>query len=162
MPPLDAEKEERYHNDIISFLILNSIYRNVRKIDTASEDTIALLREKVEGVLELYGEKHPVKTSFTNALATLFMALLVPGMPFETTEVERIVRDIVMVYKRLHRQIQCQEGADHASIEMTFDAMCKKRGIPPPEALLRILRDPTWRPFKGRPGTGVSIPALTH
>ena len=147
MSKLDAEKESLHHNEIIAYLMLISLYRLIRKLDTASEGTAALLRERVEEILARYGEKHPVKTSFVNALATLFAALSVPGMPFETTEIERVVRDIVMVFKRLHRQIQSQEGADMASIEMSFCATCKMYGIAPSEAILRILRDPEWTPI---------------
>lgn len=52
-------------------------------------------------------------------------------MPLETTAVERAVRDIVMVFKRLHRQIHSEEGVDMASIEMSFYAACKMYGIMP-------------------------------
>lgn len=142
--------------------MLVSLYRKIRTIDTASEETIALLRERVAEVLERYGKKHPVKTAFTNALPTLFMALLVQGMPLETTEVERVVRDVVMVFKRLHRQIQCEEGADIASIEMSFYATCKKHGISPADALLMILRNPKWTPFDGPPRGATPLPAPTQ
>ena len=151
MSELDAEKESLHHNEIIAYLMLVTLYRKVSKMDTASEETVALLRERVEEALERYGEKHPVKTSFVNALATLFAALSVAGMPLETTAVERVVRDIVMVFKRLHRQIQSQEGADMASIEMSFCATCKMYGITPSEAILRILRDPEWTPIGAAP-----------
>ena len=80
-------------------------------------------------------------------------------MLFESTEIERSVRDIVVVFKRLHRQIRCEEGADMESIEMSFYATCKKHGIEPSEAVLRMLRDPKWTPFKGPPETP---PALSR
>ena len=162
MPALGAEKESLHHGEIIAYLMLVSLYRKVRTIDTASEETIALLCERVAEVLERYGEKHAVKTSFINALPTLFMALLVSGMPLETTEVERVVRDVVMVFKRLHRQIQCEEGADIASIEMSLYGTCKKHGTSPADALLSILRNPKWTPFDGPPRRAVPLPTPTQ
>ena len=151
MLPLSPEKESLHHEEIMAFLMLGALFARLGTLDTASAETAAALRERVRGVLERYGEKHPVKTSFTNALFTLFSALSIPSMPFESTEIERNVRDIVVVFKRLHRQIQCEEGADMASIEMSFDSTCKKHGIEPSEAVLRMLRDPKWTPFKGPP-----------
>ena len=132
-------------------LLLGALFARPGTLDTASAETAAALRERAGGALERHGERHSAKTSFANALSTLFAALPIPGMPFESTEIERSVRGIVVVFKRLHRQIRCEEGADMASIEMSLYATCKKHGIEPPEAVLRMLRDPGWTPFKGPP-----------
>ena len=158
MLPLSPEKESLHHEEIMAFLLLGALFTLLGTLDTASAETAAALRERVRGVLERYGEKHPVKTSFTNALSTLFAALSISSMPFESTEIERNVRDIVVVFKRLHRQIQCEEGADMASIETSFYATCKKHGIEPPEAVLRMLRDPRRTPFKGPPEPPPALP----
>ena len=135
-----------------------ALFARLGTLDTASAETAAALRERVGGALERHGERHPARTSFANALSTLFAALPIPGMPFESTEIGRNVRGIVVVFKRLHRQIQCEEGADMASIETSFYATCKKHGIEPPEAVLRMLRDPRRTPFKGPPEPPPALP----
>ena len=146
MSKLDAERESRHHHEIIAYLMLISLYLLICTLDAASEETAALLRERVD-ILVRYGEKHPVKMSFINALAILFAALSIHGMPLETIKADRVVRDIVMAFKRPHRQIRSREGADMASIEMSFCTTCKMYGITSSEAILCILRDPEWIPI---------------
>ena len=152
-------RESLHHEEIVACLLLGALFARPGTLDTASAETAAALRERAGGgALERHGERHSAKTSFANALSTLFAALPIPGMPFESTEIERSVRGIVVVFKRLHRQIRCEEGADMASIEMSLYATCKKHGIEPPEAVLRMLRDSRWTPFKGPPEPPPALP----
>ena len=143
-----------------AFLLLGALFARLGTLDTASAETAAAPRKRAGGALERHGERHPAKTSFANALSALFAALPIPGMPFESTEIERSVRGIVVAFKRLHRQIQCEEGADMASIETSLYATCKKHGIEQPEAVLRTRRDPRWTPFKGPPEPPLAPRAL--
>ena len=56
-------------------LLLGALFARLGTLDAASAETAAAPRKRVGEALERHGERHPAKTSFANALSTLFAAL---------------------------------------------------------------------------------------
>ena len=120
------------------------LYLFVRRWDTASDEAAAALRALVYAeILPLYGEgKHPARTAISNALDDMFYALSVPGMPFDSNEIERVFNWLLGPFKRAHFQVQSVWGMTTAEECLTFDGMCEINGINPADALDMLAFDP--------------------
>ena len=122
------------------------LYLFVRCWDTASDEAAAALRALVYAeILPLYGEgKHPAKTAISNALDDMFYALSVPGMPFDSSEIERVFHWLLGPFKRARFQVQSVWGMTTAEESLTFAGMCEINGINPADALDMLAFDPDW------------------
>ena len=80
-------------------------------------------------------------------MPALFAALRLEGMPFDSTLVERAVRDVVHPERLAHRRIRCAAAAEASSRRSTSAGTCRRNGISPMHAFRRIMRNPEWNIF---------------
>ena len=135
-------------DEIAADALFASLCHWAREWDTYSAVSESRLVAAVRAILELYDKDHPARKSIANAMQSLFSARRHPGMPYDSTDVERAVRDVVHKDRLAHRDIRCPESADASSKAPTFTGTCRRRGISPMHAFRRILRRPDWDVLK--------------
>ena len=136
---------EALRGEVKAYFRLFFLYLFIRRWDTASESAAADLRDLVAAeILPLYGDKHPVRTSLSNALPSLFFALSVPGMPFDSNDIERAICKHVSPVKKAHVQVQSEWGATVTEELLTFTGTTERNGIDPASGLDRLLINPDW------------------
>ena len=131
-------------DEIAADALFASLSHWARRWDTYSAESESRLLAAVRAVLGLYDESHPARKSITNAMPSFFSARRYRKMPYDSTDVERAVRDVVHADRLAHRDIRCPESADASSKAPTFTGTCRRRGISPLHAFRKILRDPNW------------------
>ena len=147
----DKEAAAR-RNEIAADAAISAILHWSAKWDTAAIKSELRLQDALRLPLGLYGEDHPVRKAFENAMPCMFSAYRQPGMPLDSTLVERAVRDAVHPDRTAHKHYRCVESAEAASRSTSFNGTCRRRGISPLLAFKKILRNPRWNIFKeGRP-----------
>ena len=140
----DGEAAAR-RGELKAYFRMLFLYLFLRCWDTASEQAAQDLRNLVScDILPLYGDKHPVKAAISNALSSLFFALSVPGMPFDSNDIERVFHSLLGPFKRAHVQVQSVWGMTVAEELLTFIGMCERNGIDPARGLDRLICDPEW------------------
>ena len=145
-PGADGEAAAR-RNEIAADALFASICHWIKFWDTASAGTELRLWAAVRVALSFYAEGHPARKSIENAMPALFAALRLEGMPFDSTLVERAVRDVVHPERLAHRHIRCAAAAEASSKGPTFTGTCRRNGISPMRAFRRIMRNPEWNIF---------------
>ena len=147
--PMDDEEASARRNEIAGDALFSGICHWIKFWDTASPETERRLQALVRLVIEHhYREGHPARKAVENAMDALFKALRIRGMKFDTTDVERAVRDVIHRERRAHKHIRCQEAADASSKAPSFTGSCRRNGISPMLAFRKILRDPEWSMFE--------------
>ena len=92
-------------------------------------------------ILEWYGEGHPVRARYENAMARWPTALQFPGMPFDTNACEAIVRNYVIRLRHVFRQFKSVEAMEYKSTWSTFVSSARLNGLSPGKATTSVQRD---------------------
>ena len=146
---MTCEEAAVRRNEIAADAMFSGICHWVKFWDTASPATEASLRAVTLGALDrFYGKDHPARKSIERAKMSLFTALRHPKMPFNTTDIERAVRDVVHPERQAHRHIRCPEAADASSKATSFTGTCMRNGLSPMQAFRELLHDPEWSIFE--------------
>ena len=146
---MSDEEASVFRNEIAGDALFSSILHWSKFWDVASIESESRLQALVRTVIERhYAEDHPARKSVENALDALFRAFRVRGMPFNTTDIERGVRDVIQPERQAHRHIRCWVAANATSKASSFTGSCRRNGISPMRAFRKILRDPNWSIFK--------------
>ena len=103
------------------------------------------------GILDGYGDQHPVKTRYENAMPWLFYYLQVDGMPLHSNDAERTVRDVAKRYMDAHVQFKSTRGMDVGSRKMTITTNARNYGMMVGRAVTCALADPGWSMLDGPP-----------
>ena len=141
----DDGKAAARRGELKAYFRMLFLYLFLRCWDTASEQAAQELRNLVTvDILPLYGDRHPVRTAISNALSTLFFALSVPGMPFDSNDIERVFHSLLGPFKRAHVQVQSVWGMTVAEELLTFIGMWERNGIDPARGLDRLICGPDW------------------
>ena len=148
-PRQGAEEESAVRrNEIVADALFASICHWAKFWDTASAETELRLWTAVSVALSFYPKGHPARKAIENAAPAIFAALRMKGMPFDSTLVERAVRDVVQPERLAHRHIRCAAAAEASSKGPTFTGSCRRNGISPMHAFRRILHNPEWSIFE--------------
>lgn len=146
--PSTREEAAVRRDEIAADALFSGICHWAKFWDTASVRSESHLKSAVGMALDLYGEDHPARKAITNAMPSLFTAYKHKGMPMDSTDVERGVRDVVHPDRRAHRDVRCPEAAEASSKAPSFTGTCRRNGISPMRAFRKILRDPNWNIFE--------------
>lgn len=141
----DESEAARLHGAVKGHLRLHYLYLFLRCWDTASDAAAAELQDLVAAeIIPLYGGNHPVGNAIANALPTLFYALSVQGMPFDSSGIERVFNSLLRAFKNAHVQVQSEWAMTVSEEVLTFIGMCERNGIDPCNGLDMLLDCPDW------------------
>ena len=140
-----------YHRDVNTYFARLSFYNVVKHIDTAPPEMALALQRVLYGILDGYGDQHPVKTRYENAMPWLFYYLQVAGMPPHSNDAEKTVRNVAKRYMDAHVQFKSVRGMDVGSKKMTITTNARNHGMTVGRAVTYALADPSWCILDGPP-----------
>ena len=152
------EEVAAYRRDSAVYFALLCLYRVSACINTAPPAVALGLQRVACTILEGYGDSHPVRTRYENAMPCLFYHTQVDGMPPHSNDAERIIRNVPKRYMDAHVQFKGPRGMDVASRKMTIGANARLHGMSVGRAVTYALADPEWNIHDG-PLAGVRRPA---
>ncbi len=146
-----AKEIAGYRRDSTTYFGLLCLYRVSSRIDTAPPIVALALQRAMCAILEGYGDKHPVRTRYENAMPCLFYHTQVDGMPAHSNDVERVIRNVAKRYMDAHVQFKGHRGMVVGSGKMTIAANAGRRGMSLGRAVTYAIADPSWNILDGPP-----------
>ncbi len=143
-----------YRRDSTTYFELLCLYRVSSCINTAPPIVALALQRAACAILEGYGDKHPVRTRYENAMPCLFYHTQVDGMPAHSNDVERVIRNVAKRYMDAHVQFKGHRGMVVGSRKMTIAANAGRRGMSLGRAVTYAIGDPGWNILDGPPAAG--------
>ena len=142
-----------YRRDATGYFSLLSLYRVAKCINTAPPDVALAMQRALCTILEGYGDPHPVRTRFENAMPCLFYYTQVDGMPIHSNDVERVIRNVPKRYMDAHVQFKSAVGIAVGTKKMTITANARNHGMSVGRAVSYALADPDWDICDGPPAS---------
>ena len=124
-----SEEIAAYHRDANTYFALLVFYGVAKCIDTAPPSVALALQRFLCAILEGYGDSHPVRTRYENAMPCFFYTK-VEGMPPHTNDAEMVVRNGPKRYMDAHVQFKSFRGMAVAARTMEISANARNNVMP--------------------------------
>ena len=113
----------------------------LKLIDTAPSRVSLAFQRTMCMILEWYGEGHPVRAAYENAMSRWLTALQFHGMPFDTNACEAVIRNYVIPLRHVFRQFKSIAAMRDKSTWSTFVSSARLNGLSPGKAMTCVQRD---------------------
>ena len=148
-PRPTSEEIAAYHRDANTYFALLAFCGVAKRTDAAPTSAALALQRFLCAIPGGYGDSHPVRTRYENAMPCLSYYTQVKGMPPHNNDAERVARNVSKRYMDAPVQFKSFQDMAVTARKMEIDSNARNSGMPEGRAVTYAVADPEWSIFDG-------------